>query len=148
MKIAAIHTYVVDAPLSRNFGFSQWEYSRRSTMLVEIATDAGIEGWGEAYGPAKPTAAAIDDFFSPMLIGRDPRDTESLWHFLFARSIDYGQKGTLLGGDQRARYRLLGYQGARRGPAALPVAGRVRDGVGALLRHRILFRGARPAGAQ
>ncbi len=28
--------------------------------------------------------------------GRDPRDTEANWHFLFARSIDYGQKGTLL----------------------------------------------------
>jgi len=123
MKIAAIRTYVLDAPLSQNFGLSQWEYSRRSTMLVEIATDAGIEGWGEAYGPAKPAASAIDDFFAPLLIGRDPRDTESLWHFLFARSIDYGQKGTLLAAisaldiacwDIKARaaglplYRLLG----------------------------------------
>ena len=51
MKITSIRTYVLDAPLSENFGFSQWEFSRRSTMLVEIATDAGIEGWGEAYGP-------------------------------------------------------------------------------------------------
>jgi D-galactarolactone cycloisomerase len=123
MKISAISTYVLDAPLSEKFGFSQWEYSRRSTMLVEIATDAGIEGWGEAYGPAKPAASAIDDFFAPLLIGRDPRDTESLWHFLFARSIDYGQKGTLLAAisaldiacwDIKARavgmplYRLLG----------------------------------------
>ena len=56
MKITAIRTYVLDAPLSENFGFSQWEFTRRSTMLVEIATDAGIEGWGEAYGPAKPAA--------------------------------------------------------------------------------------------
>jgi D-galactarolactone cycloisomerase len=96
MKITEIRTFTLDAPLSRNFGFTQWEYSRRSTMLVEISTDSGIHGWGEAYGPAKPAASAVGDFFAPLLIGRDPRDTEALWHFLFARSIDYGQKGTLL----------------------------------------------------
>jgi D-galactarolactone cycloisomerase len=96
MKIAAIRTYTLDAALTQNFGFSQFEYSRRSTMLVEISTDTGIHGWGEAYGPAKPAASAIADFFAPMLIGRDPGDTEANWHLLFARSIDYGQKGTLL----------------------------------------------------
>src|SRR5882724_2626050 len=96
MKITAIRTYSLEAPLSEKFGFSQFEYSLRSTMLVEVSTDAGIAGWGESYGPSKPVASAVEDFFAPMLIGRDPRDTESLWHFLFARSIDYGQKGTLL----------------------------------------------------
>src|SRR5947199_9327845 len=96
MKISAIRTYTLEAALSESFGFSQFEYSRRSTMLVAISTDYGIQGWGEAYGPAKPAASPIDDFFGPLIIGCDPRDTESLWHFLYARSIDYGQKGTLL----------------------------------------------------
>ncbi len=123
MKITEIHAYPIEAALKQNFGFSQWEYSRRSTMLVEISTDAGIAGWGEAYGPAKPCASAVSDFFAPALIGRDPRDTESLWHWMFARSIDYGQKGLLLAAisaldiacwDIKARaaglplYRLLG----------------------------------------
>ena len=96
MKITAIRTYPLEAELKESFGFSQWEYSRRTTMLVEISTDSGVTGWGEAYGPSKPAASAVADFFAPLLIGRDPRDTEALWHFLFARSIDYGQKGTLL----------------------------------------------------
>jgi len=96
MKITAIHAYTLDAALEQNFSFSQWEFSRRSTMLVEIATDSGMHGWGEAYGPAKPAASAVADYFAPLLMGRDPRDTEANWHFLFARSIDYGQKGTLL----------------------------------------------------
>ncbi len=123
MKITEIHAYALEAALKQNFGFSQWEYSRRATMLVEISTDAGITGWGEAYGPAKPCASAVLDFFAPALIGRDPRDTESLWHWMFARSIDYGQKGLLLAAisaldiacwDIKARaaglplYRLLG----------------------------------------
>src|SRR5213593_1384535 len=96
MKITSIQTHTLEAALQQNFAYSQWEYSRRSTMLVEISTDEGIQGWGEAYGPAKPAASAIADFFAPLLLGRDPRDTEANWHFLFARSIDYGQKGTLL----------------------------------------------------
>jgi D-galactarolactone cycloisomerase len=96
MKITEIRTYVLEAALDRNFGFSQWEYSRRSTLLVEVATDTGLSGWGEAYGPAKPAASAVNDFFATHLTGRDPRDTEAIWHFLFARSIDYGQKGLLL----------------------------------------------------
>src|SRR5262245_46709938 len=123
MKIIAIRAYTLDAALEQKFSFSQWEFSRRSTMLVEISTDSGIHGWGEAYGPAKPAASAVADYFAPLLIGRDPRDTEANWHFLFARSIDYGQKGTMLAAisaldiafwDIKARaagmplYRLLG----------------------------------------
>jgi L-alanine-DL-glutamate epimerase and related enzymes of enolase superfamily len=96
MKITGIRAYALEAPLKQNFAFSQWEFSRRQAMLVEISTDSGITGWGEAYGPARPAASAVTDFFAPMLIGRDPRDTEALWHLLFARSIDYGQKGLLV----------------------------------------------------
>ena len=96
MKITEIRTHVLDAPLKQRFGFSQFEYSRRSAMLVEISTDEGISGWGEAYGPARPAASAVMDFLAPLLIGRDPRDTEALWHLMFARSLDYGQKGLML----------------------------------------------------
>ena len=77
MKITEIRAYTLDAALKQNFSFSQWEFSRRSTMLVEISTDSGIHGWGEAYGPAQPAASAIADYFAPLLMGRDPRDTEA-----------------------------------------------------------------------
>ena len=63
---------------------------------------------------------AVDDFLAPLLIGRDPRDTESLWHTMFARSIDYGQKGTAACGYQRARHRLLGHQGESGWAASIP----------------------------
>ena len=65
-------------------------------MLVRILTEDGRSGWGEAYGPAVVTAPIVRDFLGPMLKGRDPRATESLWEFLFARSIDYGRKGVML----------------------------------------------------
>ncbi|MEX2261193.1 MAG: mandelate racemase/muconate lactonizing enzyme family protein [Bryobacteraceae bacterium] len=122
MKITEILTYTPGANLARPFAFSQFEYSRRETALVEVRTECGVSGWGEAYGPAGPAVACIE-FLAPFLIGRDPRDTEDLWHFLYARSLDYGQKGSMLAAisaldiafwDLKAReaeqplYRLLG----------------------------------------
>lgn len=65
-------------------------------MLVEVRTDDGLTGWGEAYGPAKLTGAIVREFLGPMLVGRDPRDVEANWHRLYARSVDYGQKGVML----------------------------------------------------
>jgi D-galactarolactone cycloisomerase len=96
VKIAAIDVYPLRCDLREPFGFSQWTFRRRETTLVAVRTDEGLTGWGEAYGPAAPSAAAIRDFLGPQVIGRDPRDTESLWQFLFARSLDYGQKGTMV----------------------------------------------------
>ncbi|HYM12658.1 MAG TPA: mandelate racemase/muconate lactonizing enzyme family protein [Bryobacterales bacterium] len=123
MKITGIHAHPLRAPLKEPFAYSQWTLHSRETTLVEVETDEGITGWGEAYGPTRPSASAVRDFFAPLLLGRDPRDTEALWHFLFARSVDYGQKGTMLAAisgldiafwDIKARaagvplYRLLG----------------------------------------
>lgn len=65
-------------------------------MLVRVTVDDGRCGWGEAYGPAPVAATIIDQFLGPLLLGRDPRATESLWALLYARSIDYGQKGVML----------------------------------------------------
>ena len=96
MKITAIHSYHLRADLREPFAYSQWEYKQRATSLVEMVTDEGLIGWGESFGPAAPAACAVQEYFAPLLIGRDPRDTEALWHFLYARSIDYGQKGVLL----------------------------------------------------
>ena len=96
MKITRITPHVRRADLDRPFRFSQWSYSQRAAMLVSIETDEGVTGWGEAYGPPDIAAEAVRSFFTPLLAERDPRDRESLWHLMFARSIDYGQKGIML----------------------------------------------------
>jgi D-galactarolactone cycloisomerase len=123
MRIAEVRTHHLRVQLEGPFSFSQFTYSAREAMLVEIRTDDGLTGWGEAYGPAALSAAAVEKFFAPMLLGRDPRDVESIWAYLYARSVDYGQKGVMLAGisaidialwDIKARaadqplYRLLG----------------------------------------
>lgn len=96
MRISRITAHVLRADLQRPFRFSQWAYSQRAAALVRVETDDGIVGWGEAYGPPEIAAEAVRSFYTPLLLGRDPRDREALWHLMFARSIDYGQKGILV----------------------------------------------------
>lgn len=123
MKIKNISTFHLRGELKRPFAYSQARLTHRQTTLVAVETEEGVTGWGEAYGPPPPIIATVRDYFAPLLSGRDPRDTEALWDFLFARSLDYGQKGTMAAAisaldiafwDIKARslnmplYRLLG----------------------------------------
>ena len=96
MRIRSVDAYHLIAPLDRPFSFSQFSYAQRETTLVRLVADDGRVGWGEAYGPAAVTAAIVREFLGPLVLGRDPRAVESLWDLLYARSIDYGQKGVML----------------------------------------------------
>lgn len=74
MKITKITTHLVNIR-NRNWPF------------VKVETDEGIYGVGEAYscGPDKATAEVVSDF-EEWLVGKDPRDIESLWHLMYAGS--------------------------------------------------------------
>ncbi len=96
MRIGRVDAFCLRVALNAPFSFSQFAYSHREAMLVRLETDDGREGWGEAYGPAAVTAPIVKSFLGPQLLGRDPRAVESLWSLLYARSIDYGQKGAMV----------------------------------------------------
>jgi L-Ala-D/L-Glu epimerase len=54
-----------------------------SGLIVELETDAGIVGIGEAPGPTLPTIQTIiDREFAQFLVGQDPLRTEWLLHRL------------------------------------------------------------------
>jgi galactonate dehydratase len=67
LKIADIKTYVV-SPKHRNY------------IYVEVVTDEGITGIGEAYsvGPDLATVETIN-YFKDWLVGEDPANIEYLW---------------------------------------------------------------------
>ena len=100
MKITAIHVHVLKSPLETPFAFSQGWVHTRSATLVEIETDEGITGWGEAFaqGLEAPeiAASAIMHAFTPLLIGENPLDTERLWFKLYNHSRDFGRKGAVM----------------------------------------------------
>lgn len=92
MKIVDVRTYVLDAPLAEPFAYSQAWYERRGAMLVEIVGENGTSGWGEAFGPARLTAAIVRHY-RPLLIAADAMATEAIWQALYNMLRDHGQKG-------------------------------------------------------
>jgi D-galactarolactone cycloisomerase len=92
MQITAIRTHILSAALSQPFAYSRAWYDTRTAMLLEIETDDGLIGWGECYGPAAITAAAVKSR-AGALIGEDPRRTDFLWRKIYANFRDHGQKG-------------------------------------------------------
>src|SRR3954454_6177266 len=92
MKIVDVKTYVLDAALREPFAYSQAWYERRGAMLVEIVGEDGTSGWGEAFGPARVTAAIVQHY-QPLLIGADALATEAVWQALYNMLRDHGQKG-------------------------------------------------------
>jgi D-galactarolactone cycloisomerase len=95
VNIAKVEPFVVGQDLKESFYFSQWEYKRRETCLVRITTDNGAYGWGEGYGPAKVVSAGIE-FLTPLLLGENPLEIETLWNRMHRRSYDYARSGVLV----------------------------------------------------
>jgi L-alanine-DL-glutamate epimerase-like enolase superfamily enzyme len=69
----------------------------RYITLARIETDEGAVGWGECIAQWPESALAvktvIERGFAPLLMDRDPRDTEVLWHALRAHAWWYGEGG-------------------------------------------------------
>jgi D-galactarolactone cycloisomerase len=56
------------------------------TVLVQVETDAGIVGIGEAHAPYAPqvTVSIVDHVLAPALIGQDPRAVDVLWEKMYS----------------------------------------------------------------
>ena len=105
MKIRAIETIVLRIPYTSGgpsdtevWGGKAWQTA--DVLLVSISTDAGITGWGEAFGynviPA--TKVAIDQILAPMCIGRDALAIESLTQELQQKLHIFGRSGPIIFG--------------------------------------------------
>ena len=105
MKIEKIETTVLRIPFTSGgpsdtdaWGGKAWQTA--DVLLVEVITDAGIAGWGEAFGynviPA--TRVAIDRILAPMCIGRDPLAIESLMLEIQQKLHIFGRSGPIIFG--------------------------------------------------
>ncbi|HVY04443.1 MAG TPA: mandelate racemase/muconate lactonizing enzyme family protein [Burkholderiales bacterium] len=105
MKIERIETTVLRMPYTSGgpsdtqvWGGQAWQTA--DVLLVKVVTDAGLTGWGEAFGynviPA--TKAAIDQVIAPMFIGRDPRDISTLMLESQQKLHIFGRSGPVIFG--------------------------------------------------
>jgi L-rhamnonate dehydratase len=68
------------------FTFHEW-------CVVEVFTDNGLVGIGNAALAPQLTKRTIDLYLAPLLIGRDPWDTEFLWQHMYRKTLAFGRKG-------------------------------------------------------
>ena len=106
MKIAAVETMLLRIPYRQSgppTGFGGKVWTTLDTLLVRVDTDAGITGWGEAFGynVNEGTKAVIDTLIAPLCLGRDASaiaelmaDLQRKLHF-FGRGgpVTYGLSG-------------------------------------------------------
>lgn len=100
MKISDLRIHVLRSELEQPFAFSQGWVRQRSATLVELVTDEGLVGWGEAFAqglePPEIAATVIDKALWPLIRGADPLDIEVLWHRMYHATRDYGRKGSVV----------------------------------------------------
>ena len=105
MKIESIESLVVCIPYTTGgsadadaWGGTTWKTA--DALLVKVTTDAGIVGWGEAFGynviPA--TRSAIDQMIAPLLVGRDASRIESLMLDVQQKLHIFGRGGPVIFG--------------------------------------------------
>jgi L-alanine-DL-glutamate epimerase-like enolase superfamily enzyme len=106
MKITAVETILLRIPYDIGGGpmaIAGRPATGLNILLVRVDTDAGLTGWGEAFGHgiSPATRLVIDTMIAPMLIGRDPAHITQLMSeanrtlHLFGRNgpVVYGLSG-------------------------------------------------------
>ena len=83
MKIVAVDSVIVKLPFEHGgapTGFGGRSWGTIDILLVEVRSDGGMSGWGEAFGfnVSPATKAVLDLMVAPLLIGEDPDDIDGL----------------------------------------------------------------------
>jgi L-alanine-DL-glutamate epimerase-like enolase superfamily enzyme len=64
-----------------------------SWLIVEVFTDTGLVGIGNAALSPRVTKQVVDLYLKPLLTGKDPFDTEFLWQSMYRQTMAFGRKG-------------------------------------------------------
>ena len=115
MRVTRVRTVLVTAPWSGDPFWVQGEAFARTAALVEVHTDEGITGLGEAimgYFHAE-TVPPLVDYYGGLLVDLelDPRQPEAAWRELYQRSLWWGRVGlglSVLSGVEMALWDIAG----------------------------------------
>ncbi len=80
LKSGRVH--VVEIPVTETHSHGSGDISRLKSVILEVTTEDGITGWGEASpwpvftGTPEANASALADYFIPNVLGRSAYDVE------------------------------------------------------------------------
>ena len=91
MQIKRIQTFPVAYPEPNDFD------NTRHLLLARVESADGAVGWGEAITmwpeASLATQTVIEQGLAPLLVGRDPLQTNALWHAMKEQTWWYGSGG-------------------------------------------------------
>ncbi len=98
-------------PNEHGFWYGGGIATGRLTSLVLVHASGGQFGIGSVYSHPDLVRTIIEGHLRPLLLGRDPRDVEDLWRFMYRQTRWYGRKGaamSAIGGIEMACWDLRG----------------------------------------
>jgi len=132
MKITDIKVTGLSYPLKDPI-YSAYHYiPTRDCIIVEVSTDEGLVGIGEADcagGPVQTTIAAFNNEITPMVIGEDPQAIERIWDRIYLARIAHGRRGILMHALSGLDIALWDLAGKIAGQPTYRVLGYFRDQV-------------------
>jgi L-alanine-DL-glutamate epimerase-like enolase superfamily enzyme len=95
VKITAVRAIPLAIPVRPGSPPSPWEAALAKQVLVRVDTDAGITGWGEAFGYGAPLAVCnvVDETLAPLLVGEDATRIEAHLDRLQRVLMVWGRRG-------------------------------------------------------
>ena len=100
MRVTNVRTILVTAPWTADPGFVSGQPFERSAALIQVETDEGVSGLGEAMMGyfAADVVPPIVDYYGRLLVALrlDPRQPEAAWRELYQRSLWWGRVGLAL----------------------------------------------------
>jgi L-alanine-DL-glutamate epimerase-like enolase superfamily enzyme len=110
LRITSVQTTAVRVPLREPLKWTGGIRESASGLIVELHTDEGVVGVGEAPGPTLPTIETIIGLeFAQFLVGQDPLRTEWLVHRLEEYSRNWAAIAAYaIAGVEMALYDLKG----------------------------------------
>src|SRR3989442_133744 len=95
MKITAVDAVALAIPYRAMEPPSSWGDGLRKQVLVRVATDGGLVGWGEAFALGAPRAvcAVVEDALRPLLLGEPATEIERLTDKLHRATLLFGRRG-------------------------------------------------------
>ena len=98
MKVSRIKSHLLTVPFDQSYVPTDWFGADFPQIIVEVETDQGLIGYGEAFSLGAPGAvkAALDDLLAHMLISRDPAAIAALQEEMFRRAHIWGRYGVVV----------------------------------------------------
>src|SRR5258708_5192923 len=83
-KIRAHHIRIPYDPAGASFPQGASAIAALEMILVEVSTDTGLTGWGDAFGYVSPrtTATAVEEMIAPQAVGHEMPDAEGIPAFM------------------------------------------------------------------